>query len=284
MKKDYINSLKNKNCLVIGRGKTGISVVKLFDQHSINYRIYDEGMKDHELINKALISKKDIELEVGTFELLITSPGMQVDAPILQLAMKHHIPIVTDLDIFYSIYNGHITSVTGSNGKSTTLKLIQFLDLKKGIKTLLGGNYGIPALELPYDFSGSAVIEISSFQAEFLTIFNAEISVLLNIYDNHLDRHKNKQEYIDLKRKIFLRSKRGIYCYDDRTVRDIGSEHPNAVAFSTSENIEDGYFIKSQNEQISIFYNKNLVQLIDGNSKIKDHDLVNLLAAFIVSQ
>ncbi len=118
MKKDYINSLKNKKCLVIGRGKTGISVVKLFNQHSINYRIYDEGMKDHELTNKALISKKDIELEIGSFELLITSPGMQVDAPILQLAMKHHIPIVTDLDIFYSIYIGHITSVTGSNGKA----------------------------------------------------------------------------------------------------------------------------------------------------------------------
>jgi len=283
MKKDYINSLKNKKCLVIGRGKTGISVVKLLNQHSINYRIYDEGMKDHELTNKALISKKDIELEIGSFELLVTSPGMQVDAPILQLAMKHHIPIVTDLDIFYSIYIGHITSVTGSNGKSTTLKLIQFLDLKKGIKTLLGGNYGIPALELPYDFSGGAVIEISSFQAEFLSTFNAEISVLLNIYDNHLDRHKTKQEYIDLKRKIFLRSKRGIYFYDDRTVRDIGSEHPNAVAFSISENIENGYFIKNQNEQISIFYNKNLVQLIDRNSKIKDHDLVNLLAAFIVS-
>ena len=58
MKKDYINSLKNKKCLVIGRGKTGISVVKLLNQHSINYRIYDEGMKDHELTNKALISKK----------------------------------------------------------------------------------------------------------------------------------------------------------------------------------------------------------------------------------
>ncbi len=283
MKKDYINLLKNKKCLVIGRGKTGKSVAKFFDQHSIKYRIYDEAMKDHDLINNTLISKKDFELEIASFELLITSPGMQVDAPILRLAIKHHIPILTDLDIFYSIYSGHITSVTGSNGKSTTLKFIQFLDSKKGINTLLGGNYGIPALELPHDYTGDAIIEISSFQAEFLSAFNAEISVLLNIYDNHLDRHKNKQEYINLKRKIFLRSKRGVYLYDDRTVRDIGSEHPDAVAFSTSVDIENGYYISSQNEQISIFYNQNLVQLIDSNSKIKDHDLVNLLAAFVVS-
>jgi len=192
----------NKRILIYGLGKSGLStysflkksnVISLFDDQIITKK----KIKDICGTYKEIIKKK--------FDCIIVSPGIDInECKLSRFLKKNHKKIYTDLDIFYSRYidNQKIT-ITGTNGKSTSAKLLYDIlkDQKKDVR--LVGNIGNPILlEKKIEKDTLFVIEASSYQLEYSRLFKTNISIILNITPDHLERHKTINKYISAKFKL----------------------------------------------------------------------------------
>ena len=193
-----------KKILIYGLGKSGLSTYKflkkkseifLYDDNKINYK--------NSKIKKKLISFKDIVKK--NIDYIIISPGINIKECKLKDFLKKNIKkIHTDLDIFHSIYgeNKNIT-ITGTNGKSTTAKILFEVLRKQKIDVRLVGNIGIPILsEKKITKKTTFIIEASSYQLEYSRVFTSNIAVILNISPDHLERHKTLKSYIRAKFKL----------------------------------------------------------------------------------
>jgi len=179
--------------LVLGLGLSGKSVL---DWGSRTGKVC-VGIDD-KILPQASFSWDEIER-------LVTSPGIPLSHPILQAAKEKNIPISNDVGIFLEEAQAPIIGITGSNGKSTTTDLIHQMLLAAGKKSLLGGNIGIPALDLLKEpIPDFYVLELSSFQLELIPSPKIEIGVLTNISPNHLDRHGTLQHYQAIKERVFM--------------------------------------------------------------------------------
>jgi UDP-N-acetylmuramoylalanine--D-glutamate ligase len=193
-----------KKILIYGLGKSGLSTYKFLKKKSEIF-LYDDNKincKKRE-IKKHLISFKNIVKK--NIDYIIISPGINIKECKLNNFLKKNIEkIYTDLDIFYSIYgeNKNIT-ITGTNGKSTTAKILYEVLKKQKIDVRLAGNIGIPILsEKKITKKTIFVIEASSYQLEYSKVFRSNIAVILNISPDHLERHKTLKNYIRAKFKL----------------------------------------------------------------------------------
>ncbi len=148
--------------------------------------------------------KKFIKFLKGA-DYIIISPGINMQKlEISKHLLKNKTKIITDIDLFYLIYPTTTTiAVTGTNGKSTTCKILQFILKKNNFNVLLGGNIGKPLLSLSIKNNSIVIIEISSFQLFYAKYIKPTYALMLNITKDHLDWHKNMQNYIKSKLKIF---------------------------------------------------------------------------------
>ena len=195
------NFLK-KRILIYGLGKSGLSTYSYLKKNNI-ISLYDDriitkkNIKDTYTTYKEIIKKK--------FDCIIISPGIDINnCKLSRFLKKNHKKIYTDLDIFYSRYafNQKIT-ITGTNGKSTTAKLLYDIlkDQKKDVR--LVGNIGNPILlEKKIKKDTLFVIEASSYQLEYSKLFKTNISIILNITPDHLERHKTINKYVSAKFKL----------------------------------------------------------------------------------
>ncbi|MDC1098912.1 UDP-N-acetylmuramoyl-L-alanine--D-glutamate ligase [Candidatus Pelagibacter ubique] len=195
------NFLKKK-ILIYGLGKSGLSTYSYLKKNNI-ISLYDDqiitkkNIKDTHTTYKEIIKKE--------FDCIIISPGIDINnCKLSRFLKKNHKKIYTDLDIFYSRYafNQKIT-ITGTNGKSTTAKLLYDIlkDQKKDVR--LVGNIGNPVLlEKKIKKDTLFVIEASSYQLEYSKLFKTNISLILNISPDHLERHKTINKYVSAKFKL----------------------------------------------------------------------------------
>ena len=187
------NIFYNKKILIYGLGKSGLSVYKFLkkDNHLITH---DDKIKNN--IKKIITFK---------FDYIIISPGIDINKCKLSKFLKNNLKkIYTDLDIFYSHYkqNNKIT-ITGTNGKSTTAKILYEVLKDQKIDARLVGNIGNPVLlEKKITNKTVFVIEASSYQLEYSKLFKSSISLILNISPDHLDRHKTINRYVSAKFKL----------------------------------------------------------------------------------
>ena len=193
-----------KKILIYGLGKTGISSF-LFLKKNNEINVFDDNKKI--LINqknkKYFLDKKSIEKNY--FDFILVSPGINVNKCSLKKFIKRNKKkIITDLDIFYSHYYSNINiSITGTNGKSTTAKILfdVLKDQKKDVR--LVGNIGNPILnEKEVTKKTIFIIEVSSYQIAYSKIFKANYAVILNIAPDHLERHGNINNYVKSKFKL----------------------------------------------------------------------------------
>ena len=160
---------------------------------------------------------------INFVDYIVVSPGINIKKIELKKALlKNKSKIITDLDLFY-IFNPKIKSivVTGTNGKSTTCKIIEHLLNKNKIKAVLGGNIGKPALSLNLKKTSLVIIEASSFQLERSKFIKPDYAIILNITNDHLDWHGSMKNYINSKLKIFLYQEKSNFAFinDKRILR-----------------------------------------------------------------
>src|SRR5712671_7394030 len=205
--------LNNKRVLVVGLGKSGVASALFLKAHGARVTVSDTKSGD-ELRNEipALLDH-GITVETGghgerTFreqDLIVVSPGVPVDAPLLEQARWLGEVVIGEIELAAQFLPGPIVAITGSNGKTTTTTLTGEILTAGGVPTLVGGNIGTPAISLAERATQETaiVLEVSSFQLETIQTFRPKIALVLNVTPDHLDRHRTFEAYVDAKARMF---------------------------------------------------------------------------------
>ena len=212
---DKKNIFLKKKILIYGLGKSGISVFKFLKKKNQIFLYDDKKINNPDLeIKKNLVTFNKLIKE--KIDYIIISPGINIEKCKLRSFLRRNLKkINTDLDIFFSTYskNKNIT-ITGTNGKSTTAKILYEVLKEKKLDVRLVGNIGNPILlEKKVTNRTIFVIEASSYQLEYSKIFKSNISAILNISPDHLERHKTIKNYINAKFKLVKNQTREDYAF-----------------------------------------------------------------------
>jgi UDP-N-acetylmuramoylalanine--D-glutamate ligase len=200
---DDRNIFLEKKILVYGLGKSGLSSYKFLNNKSKVY-LFDDNLKKKIRYKSSQIIRNVEEIAKIKFDIIIISPGIDVlNCKLSKFLKKNKSKIYTDLDIFYSFYKNKSITITGTNGKSTTAKILHEVLSDQNYDCRLIGNIGNPALsEKKITKNTMFVIEASSYQLDYSKLFTSKYSAILNISPDHIERHKNLKNYINAKFKL----------------------------------------------------------------------------------
>ena len=211
------SKIRELSFLVYGLGITGLSVIKFFKKNNIkNFQVWDDNQKKSFKYYKP----KNLIKSLNDVDYIILSPGISLIKN--KKLFKFREKIITDLDLFY-LSNNKLTSivVTGTNGKSTTCKLLAHLLKMNNFKIALGGNIGTPILDLKFTKNCFVIIEASSFQLSHSKFICPNYALFLNFTNDHLDWHGNMVNYLNSKLKIFKLQKKNHFAIVNKKLKKI---------------------------------------------------------------
>lgn len=220
--KDKTMNLEGKRVLVVGSGKSGVAAAELLRKKGITFVLFD-GNKDLDVT--ALIEKNPVfagaeillgELapeDMARIDLVVLSPGVPTDLPMVNELRNRQIPIWGEIELAYHFAKGRIIAITGTNGKTTTTSLVGEIMANYFDDVKVVGNIGIPYTSVAADTTEDTVTvaEISSFQLETTHEFAPEVTAILNITPDHLNRHHTMECYIETKESITKNQTAGGY-------------------------------------------------------------------------
>tara|TARA_Y100000590_G_scaffold295882_1_gene333479 strand:+ start:1349 stop:2692 length:1344 start_codon:yes stop_codon:yes gene_type:complete len=281
---------------IYGLNKSGLSIINYLVKNNIPFIAWDDDKKKRintKSLFKNIVFKKPKDLNSYDIKNSFITPGLSLREKKLNFLVKNKIKMFRDLELYSNlITNQKVIAITGTNGKSTTTKLIGSLVKYKFKSCFVGGNIGKPLIEFANLKDGSKyhVIELSSFQLESAPSFKSHISVLLNISKDHTDRYKNFKEYILQKSKIFnSQSSYNIISVDDKNCLNIlksyQSQFCNFIPISSVNKIKNGIYIFDNYIVDNFFYNKKIIPLNNISNSLNGHfNLQNILATYAVSK
>ncbi|EJO36229.1 UDP-N-acetylmuramoyl-L-alanine--D-glutamate ligase [Acinetobacter radioresistens] len=211
--------------VVAGLGISGVSAVNFLHERGYQVAVTDSRAHPpgHDQIPVGIqtsFGQLDTELLLQAEEIIL-SPGLAPQLPEIQQAIAKEIPVVGDIQLLRRATEVPIVAITGSNAKSTVTTLIGLMAKEAGKKVAVGGNLGRPALDLLKDQPELIILELSSFQLETTSLLNAEVAVVLNMSEDHLDRHGDMLGYHAAKHRIFQGVKKVVFNRDDALSRPL---------------------------------------------------------------
>jgi UDP-N-acetylmuramoylalanine--D-glutamate ligase len=285
--------LTGKRVLVVGLGRSGVASALFLQSRGARVTVSDAKSEDQLREQIPTLLDAGIAVETGahgerTFrdqDLIVVSPGVPVDAEPLVQARALGQPVIGEIELASQFLPGPIVAITGSNGKTTTTTLVGEILASSGVKTLVGGNIGTPAISFADRATPETVIvlEVSSFQLETISSFRPRVAVVLNVTPDHLDRHRTFAAYVDAKARIFENQQADDFAVlnaDDPTCVELaGRTNAQVFWFSREHEVESGAFVRDG--QV-IFRRDALAQVVLAVSEIPlkgSHNLENILAA-----
>ena len=284
---------KSKKVLVSGIGRSGIAAARLLKSKGAFVTIQD--IKDEAKLGKIVLelTNDGFELYLGrnpidilkNFDILVISPGIPIDSPFIERAKQLNIPVWGEIELAYTFTPCPITAITGTNGKTTTTALVGEIMLRKCKDTAVVGNIGVAYCEKVGALTPQSyvVAEISSFQLESIHEFHPKIAAVLNISEDHLNRHKTMEVYIGMKERIFGNQDEGDFLvlnYDDAVTRDMAARsRAKVIFFSRREQLEEGVFLDGEQIRAKLFGKDINVLNIHEMKIIGGHNIENALAA-----
>jgi len=251
--------LKGKKVLVVGLGKSGLAAALFLRQRGAQVTVSD--MRSAAALAKEIpaLLERGIMVESGghgllTFrrqDLIVVSPGVPLDTPELVQVKAFGLTVIGELELAAQFLKGKILAITGSNGKTTTTALTGEILAAAGIETQVGGNIGVPVVELieKSTDTGWSVLEVSSFQLESTQSFRPQIAVILNITPDHLDRHGTFENYALAKERIFSTQTSSDWLVlnadNSRTAEAAIRSSAQVVWFSLRESVSHGAWIEN---------------------------------------
>ena len=207
--------LYGKTVLVIGLKRTGVSVARFVASQGGQVRVTDRQGRDALTPELASLAGIPLDLHLGTndldvlagVDLVVPSPGVPANAPLLQAAARQGVPVWSEIELAFRFLPCPLLAVTGTNGKSTTTTLLGEVLRQSGRRVFVGGNLGTPLIEAVTGNYEVAVAEVSSFQLEWVEQFRPHIGLWLNLSEDHLDRHASFAVYGRTKRALLARQK-----------------------------------------------------------------------------
>jgi UDP-N-acetylmuramoylalanine--D-glutamate ligase len=290
--------LNNKRVLVVGLGRSGVASALFLKAQGARVTVSDTKSEDQLREEIPALLDRGIAVETGghgerTFQnqdLIVVSPGVPVDAEPIAQARALGQSVIGEIELAAQFLPGPIVAITGSNGKTTTTTLTGQILSTAGLKTLVGGNIGTPAISLVAQATQEtvAVLEVSSFQLETIRSFHPKIAVVLNVTPDHLDRHRTFSAYADAKARLFENQQPEDFAVlnaDDRTCVELAARtRAQMFWFSRMGEPEQGAFVRGG--QI-VFRRANSEHEVMPVSEIPlkgSHNVENVLAAICASE
>ena len=251
----------NKRVIVAGAGKSGMDAARLLLKHGAEVIIFDENdkvdkvdilvqLKEFDKVG-VVIGKLDESL-LDTVDYMVISPGISIEAAFTEPFKERNIPIWSEIELAFHASKGKLAAITGTNGKTTTTSLVGEIFSAYNSSSFMVGNIGIPYTSIADQTTEDSmtVAEISSFQLETIVDFQPDVSAVLNVTPDHLNRHHTFECYRDTKQRIAENQTADQVCilnYDDENTRSMGDNIPAApVYFSTTKDLKEGICLKDQ--------------------------------------
>lgn len=285
--------MNNQKVLVFGSGISGIGATRLLEQVGREVILYDGNASlDAEKIKKQIGEQTKAEVILGdlqedvmkTLDLVVMSPGVPTDLPIVNKMRDMGIPIWGEIELAFTYGKGDVLAITGTNGKTTTTALLGEIMKNYKESVYVVGNIGNPYTEVALDMSEEsvAVAEVSSFQLETIHEFRPCVSAILNITPDHLNRHHTMEAYIEAKEDVAKNQTKDDTCvlnYEDEVLRKFG-ENVNAevLYFSSQRKLDKGIYLENGN----IVYKDNeetVVCHVEELQLLGTHNYENVMAA-----
>lgn len=286
--------LQGKKVLVFGSGKSGIGASDLLAKVGAFPVIYDGNA---ETDKDAVVHKTDSTYPVTVYagelpkevqdslDLVVLSPGVPTDLPLVKSFYEQGLPVWGEVELAYRVGDGEVLAITGTNGKTTTTALLGKIMQDAHESVFVVGNIGTPYTSKALEMKPNSVTvaEISSFQLETIDEFAPKVSAILNITEDHLNRHHTMEEYIRVKELITENQGTEDVCvlnYEDEVLREFGKHlTPRVVYFSSGRKLDEG-----------IYLDGNKIILKDGEKEIEvvktedlkllgKHNFENVMAA-----
>lgn len=250
--------LTGKTVLVVGSGISGASAAELLKKKGIAFLLFDGNEKlDVAALRERQPVFADVEIILGDMDgedmarvdLVVISPGVPTDLPVIKAMRERHLPIWGEIELAYHFSKGKILAITGTNGKTTTTALTGEIMRNYFSDVKVVGNIGIPYTSVAAETTEETVTvaEISSFQLETTHAFRPQVSAILNITPDHLDRHHTMECYIRTKEDITKMQGQDEVCvlnYEDEALREFGEQVQTKVLyFSSARTLERGLYL-----------------------------------------
>ena len=301
-----IADFKSKQILVLGAGITGMSCVRYLSAQGLCFAVNDSRRQPfsanyteqqfHDEFPSANLHLGQWNSElIANADIILISPGIDSEASGISQHISENCHVMGDVELFCLLNNDRadkegknpisILAVTGSNGKSTVVSLLAYLADSLGVNAQLGGNIGQPVLDIftrevmaeNYHLPDMLVLELSSFQLETLKSMRAVATSVLNVSDDHLDRHLSMENYQRIKQGIYTQGNVAVVNRDDEATQPISQLQP-VLSFGSDEPSENQFGVTRVNGKMSLaFADKNLISL-DELPLAGMHNALNYLA------
>ncbi len=281
---EHMSLNENSKILVVGLGDTGYSVAKFLNQQNLSFAVTDSRKKPP-FIRELLQNHPDTPVFTGGFNQtafdvathLIVSPGISLEEEFIQRAILSGAKLISDIDLFSCSTNQPIIAITGSNGKSTVTTMLGNMGNEANKKTAMGGNLGIPALDLLDENIELYVLELSSFQLERTSKLNATAATVLNISADHIDRHGDMTAYVKEKQSVFSGNGVMVLNNDDNIVKAMKIKNRKSLTFSISK--KTGFHLEMQQREEWLMNSKQPLMRKADLPTEGLHNVANALAA-----
>jgi UDP-N-acetylmuramoylalanine--D-glutamate ligase len=293
-----IEKIRGSRILVVGMGRSGMAAVRVLNDIGAVVTVQDISTVD-KIDPKFVkyIEREDIDScfgyepdDMGVFDTVVLSPGVAPHLPFLNDARRKGVEVIGEIEMAYRITRGRYVAITGTNGKTTTTALTGTIFEADGRKTAVVGNIGKPVITeaAKSDEDEWLVTETSSFQLETTVDFRPEISAILNLTPDHLNRHKTMEAYGAAKANIFRNQTEDDYLvinFDDKTCYELADTcEAMVIPFSRREELDIGAYLVG--DMIVVKDEDGIVHEICSRNDLKiigDHNVENALAAAAIS-
>ncbi|WP_251946056.1 UDP-N-acetylmuramoyl-L-alanine--D-glutamate ligase [Levilactobacillus brevis] len=292
----HLTTYQGKKVLVLGLAKSGVNAARLLRKLGAQVTVSDvkplaENQDAQELQNDGftvITGEQTADLLDPGYDLVVKNPGIFYDVPVVKRALADKVPVISEMELASEVAEAELIAVTGSNGKTTTTTMIQKMvdhDRRAG-KAVYAGNIGIPASQVAQAVTAddTLVLEVSSFMLVGTTTFHPHIAVLTNIFSNHLDYHKTRENYVAAKMKITANQTADDYFvvnFDSPELRELSEQSAaQVVPFSREAQSQAGAY-----ELNGDLYFKDEKLMPASDIKVPgDHNVENALAAIAVAK
>ncbi len=287
-----------KKTLVAGAGISGINASRLLIETGSPVLLYDgdEG-KDREALRKEFPADHCPDIILGELtgedlsevRLCVLSPGIPLDAPFLDLVREAKIPVWSEIELAYSLSKGRLAAITGTNGKTTTTALLGEICRDCYSSVFVVGNIGNAYTREAAKTTevSVTVAEVSSFQLETIVNFHPQVSAILNITPDHLNRHKTMEAYTAVKERITKNQTKRDICvlnYDDERLRQFAPVCPARVLFfSSREKLSEGAWLEGDEIRLRLDGREETICSTHDLKLLGRHNHENVMAAVLMA-
>lgn len=290
--------IEEQKVLVVGTGISGIAAAELLQSKNVDTVLFD-GNKEldvNKLYEKApklkempIILGELTEEQMHEFGVAVLSPGVPTDLPMVEHLRAQNVAIWGEIELAYYFGKGRLIAITGTNGKTTTTALTGAI-MKNYYKDVrIVGNIGIPYTSEAATMTDDTVTvaEISSFQLETIHDFCPEVSAILNITEDHLNRHHTMECYIKTKEDITRNQTKDQVCvlnYEDEVLRSFGESAPaRVVYFSSHRKLDNGFYLEGEDIYYAVDGQRTHVINVNELNLLGRHNYENVMAACAMS-